>query len=585
MNNMSLNQPTSTNESARSLIRNFWQRLIEPHPSVVDIVDRRRAQLGLALEFIISIFLVVALLSRPTSYGFFVLLLSICVFAYLLGKTRNFQGGIYIFTYGFTFMGFSRILQGSANSIETVIFSTVLISILISSILLSRRGFIGLILLSTAATIAMPNLAKIPASESGNSSRTSGILATVGFILVVANIFRDNLDKEKLVEAGLINDELEKAKADLEKSAFDSAREVKDVNQQIQMRAARLKNISQISQEIIANSKLDLIDLLTRVTQSISEKFGYYHIGIFLMDRNQEYAVLRASNSKGGQQMLTRRHQLRAGGTGVVGYAAQSGRIRMALDTGSDAIYFNNPDLPETRSEIAIPLKHGVRIMGVLDIQSKLPSAFNDEDVELLTIIANQIASEIKSRTELESGATFSDRQPLALNRKRNLNAYTYNPDGTISSSPPIMTSITEKSITVGEPQIVQPENTNNIETPIMAVPVKYREQIVGVINITSAEINRRWSDNEIALVQAIADRAALALENAQLFENATRRAEQEQTITQITNQIGSSTDFNLILKNTIQELGRALGTSRSFIQLNVPTDDHDVQDVQNETG
>ena len=72
-------------------------------------------------------------------------------------------------------------------------------------------------------------------------------------------------------------------------------------------------------------------------------------------------------------------------------------------------------------------------------------------------------------------------------------------------------------------------------------------------------------------MVQSISERAALALENARLLENATRRAEQEETIAHITTQIGSSSDFNRILQTTIQELGQALGVSRTFIQLSPP--------------
>ena len=81
--------------------------------------------------------------------------------------------------------------------------------------------------------------------------------------------------------------------------------------------------------------------------------------------------------------MLERRHQLRVGGTGIVGYVSQSGRPRIALDTGSDAVFFNNPDLPQTHSEMAIPLKYASQVIGVLDIQSAQPSAFKDEDANL----------------------------------------------------------------------------------------------------------------------------------------------------------------------------------------------------------
>ena len=114
------------------------------------------------------------------------------------------------------------------------------------------------------------------------------------------------------------------------------------------------------------------------------------------------------------------------------------------------------------------------------------------------------------------------------------------------------------------------PKSSNN-KAPVLAVPVKFREQVVGVIQIESDDALRNWTDEEIQLVQSISDRAAVALENARLLEDATRRAEQEEMISRVTTQIGSSTDFERIMQTTIQELGLALGASRSFIQLGPP--------------
>ena len=121
------------------------------------------------------------------------------------------------------------------------------------------------------------------------------------------------------------------------------------------------------------------------------------------------------------------------------------------------------------------------------------------------------------------------------------------------------------------ENEIVVMNQSSKGQSPTLAVPVRLRDRVIGVINIESSEGNRKWTEEEIAVVQAVSDRAALALENARLFENATRRAEQEETIAHVTTQIGASSDFNRILQTTIQELGQALGVSRTFIQLATP--------------
>ncbi|GAB1469936.1 hypothetical protein MASR2M66_08130 [Chloroflexota bacterium] len=345
--------------------------------------------------------------------------------------------------------------------------------------------------------------------------------------------------------------------------------DLQDANLQLQTRAAKLQATSEISQELTVNPNETPADLLMRTTRLISEKLGYYHVGIFIVDSLRGSAVLRASNSAGGQQMLEKGHQLKIGGAGVVGYVSQSGRARIALDAGADAVYFNNPYLPETRSEISLPIKFTNSVIGVLDVQSTQSGAFNDEDTNILMTLANQLAALLyaKEGKALVANTPEFGRQINRPSTWKKQMGYSFRPDGsTTMNAEPEQNPALDKVIASGEPMVVFRSTKDS--KPTLAVPVKFRDQIVGVIHIESAEANRNWTEDEISLVQAISERAAVALENARLFENATRRAEQEETISRVTTQIGSSTDFERIMQTTIQELGLALGASRSFIQI-----------------
>ncbi len=575
---MSASQIPSKNQGLSFISRasRTWRRFTTPHPSVKAIGDRRRAQLLSILTLILSFLFVGAVVYGPRSYGVFLALSGITLTSYALSRTEYFRIGTYLFTYVFTAIGYLRIYQGAADSMEAAVVSTVHVSLVLSSVLLSQRGFLALVVLSTAATFAAPFYSNVPVSEMDNVGRAGGIVLVIGAILYGINIFRTNLDKEQLEELGNTNTELEDIKESLEKRIAARTLELQAANQQTRDRAARLQIVSELSQEISASVGLRSKEMLTTVTKAISEKLGYYHVGIFLLDENREYAILRAANSEGGQQMLSRTHQLRVGGTGIVGYVAQSGYPRIALDTGTDAVFFNNPDLPETRSEMALPLKHGASVMGVLDVQSTLPSAFNDEDAGTLSTLANQLAiviTNLQTRDEADVGPTSGrmSSRGRQLSRAEKSSGYSINPDGTISSVPPKIIPSLDKAITSGEIVILAQPPTGSF--PSLAVPVKFRDRVVGIIHVEAAEPNRRWSDDEVAMVQAISDRAAFALENARLFEGATRRAEQEETIARVTTQIGSSTDFTRILQTTIQELGQALGASRSFIQIGTPSE------------
>ncbi|MBM3125921.1 MAG: HAMP domain-containing protein, partial [Chloroflexi bacterium] len=187
-----------------------------------------------------------------------------------------------------------------------------------------------------------------------------------------------------------MTDRLRETLSGLEQRVEARTSDLAAVNEQLQFRARQFESIAQVSRVINQTQALD--NLLPRIANEISLQFGYYHVGIFLLDLSNEFAVLVASNSEGGKRMLERNHKLKVGQVGIVGYAAGSGSARIALDTGADAVFFDNPDLPETRSEIALPLKHsGARPFGVLDVQSKVPNAFGQEDIQILSTLAEQV--------------------------------------------------------------------------------------------------------------------------------------------------------------------------------------------------
>jgi GAF domain-containing protein len=564
-------QPVNNQEqSLAQRARQIWLRMIEPHPSIKAVAEFRRAQLLSILTLILSILFISVSFFNPRSLGVFVELGGITLISYVLSRTKYYRLGTYIFTYAFTAIGYFRIYQGAANSIESSIVSTVHISLIISSVLLSQKEFLSLAILSTIATFAAPLYSNSPIAEGESIGRIGGIVLAIGAILYGIQVFRENLEKENLKKLTGANRELEDIKTNLEQRIGTRTLELENANRQVQERAARLQVISEISQEISSNIDQQPKELLNRITRLISEKLGFYHIGIFLIDENREYAVLRAANSEGGQRMFERRHQLKVGGTGIVGYVSQGGLPRIALNTGSDAVFFNNPDLPETRSEIALPLKYGSTIIGVLDVQSTLPSAFNDEDTNLLSTLTNQIALVIATML-------INERAEFGLSSQKTKSqqiqsGYSYLPDGTISTAIPITSPALDKAIATGETVMLTQSSKNNPST--LAVPVKFRDHVIGIIHIEAAEGNRRWTEDEVTVVQSISDRAAFALENARLFEETSRRAEQEETIAHVTTQIGASTDFNRIMQITIEELGRTLGATRTFIHLETSTED-----------
>ncbi|MGC8856968.1 MAG: GAF domain-containing protein, partial [Anaerolineae bacterium] len=281
---------------------------------------------------------------------------------------------------------------------------------------------------------------------------------------------------------------------------------------------------------------------------------------------------LRAANSEGGKRMLARGHRLAVGKTGIVGYVAQTGEPRIALDVGVDAVFFNNPDLPQTRSEMALPLKVGNQMIGVLDVQSSEPGAFTEEDTHTFSTLADQIAIAINNARLIEqTQKALSESQAFyrqyvqqgwhAFARQGRKLGYYKSLAGGKFVDTITLSETTRQALEKGEVVVEKPASSEDSETVI--VPIRLRDQILGVLNVKGTESGRTWRQEEIKIIQAISERLALALENARLFEETNRRAERERLVSEITSRIRSTNDPNEMIKTAIQELKNALGASR----------------------
>ena len=559
--------PLNSNPSLRSRLSQLFRKLVEAHPLITEIEEIRKAELLSTITLILTSLLLTGILTSSNNIEVFVVLICITLSSYLFSRTTYYRLGAYLFTYAFTAIGFITIYRGTATSIDIAVATTVHVAIVFSSILLSQRGFLALVFLATVATFTTPMYSTLAPQAIDSFARTGGVVLTIGIVLYGINNFRARLEKEQLKKVSDANLRLEEFSASQEVRIQERTQELKDASTQLQQRTTRLQAISDISQEIVANITQKPDEVLGRITQTISKKLGYYHVGIFLLDKHSEFAVLRAANSRGGQKMLTRRHQLKVGATGIVGYVTQSGRARIALDTSADVVFFNNPDLPETRSEIALPLKYGETILGALDVQSSLPSAFNNEDVETLSALANQIAIVIKNLQITEDVKYYRPSTSLEFTRKNAQSGYSYQPDGSIiTSNLPDDDPALKKIIASGETVILTP-SPKHLQTTL-AVPVKFRDHLVGIIHVEVKDQNKKWSEDEIALVQAVSDRAALALENARLLEDSQKRAAKEQAIGEISTKISATTDIESILRTAVRELGAQISGTQVTVEI-----------------
>jgi len=338
-------------------------------------------------------------------------------------------------------------------------------------------------------------------------------------------------------------------------------------------RAQELQSISEISRAISTEQRLEI--LLPLITRLVSERFEFYHVGIFFVDETRRFAYLQAANSEGGQRMLARGHRLELG-TGLVGTVAQTGKPRIALDVGADAAYFDNPDLPETHSEMALPLNIRGRTIGVLDVQSTKAGAFTDSDANTLSILADQIAIAIENarlfgqtqyaREEAEGLYNQVIRQEWsAFSQQESRIGYRQTPTGGKSLTKTVDAEDIRQAIENG--RVVVMDGKGNKTQASITIPVKLRGYTIGVLNVKAPTRNRKWNQDEINLVQAVSDRLALALDNVRLLQESQRRAAKEAKIGEVSAKISASMNMRSVLQTAVEELGRALPGSEVIIQ------------------
>ncbi|RJP48857.1 MAG: HAMP domain-containing protein [Anaerolineaceae bacterium] len=349
-------------------------------------------------------------------------------------------------------------------------------------------------------------------------------------------------------------DRLSQTLQGLEERIAERTNELEKISQSNAYRAAQFESIARISRTISSTQSLDA--LLPQIARTISAQLGFYHAGIFLLDAHKEYAVLVAANSEGGQRMLERNHRLRVGETGIVGFATRSGQPRIALDVGLDAVYFNNPDLPETHSEIALPLKIGDEIIGALDVQSTEPNAFSQEDISILSTLADQVSIAIQnSRSYQQSqealkqaeltARQLSEQQWSQLLKRQSIAGYHF--DGVEARQ-------------LEASQAAQQENS-------LSIPLVLRGVKIGALKLSPTDPARTWDEDEIAMAKATAERTALAIENARLLQDAQKRATKERAIGEISAKISNLANLENILQTTLKELGRTLPGTDIAIQ------------------
>lgn len=443
---------------------------------------------------------------------------------------------------------------------------------IMTGLLIGLRGRIAGIAISVAtlATFAALFLTGyIPAPEpnpsTSNMSLTAWVIAIASFTLlvsvtsVVMGIMIQGLDNS-LKNQSRLTLELETERTQLEQRVLRRTEEV-------ERRLVQLRTAAEISRTI--GTILDIHQLLPKVCELVRQRFNLYYVGVFLIEESLavqdklweqaatpiRYAVLAAGSGEAGRKMLTEGHRLEVGGESMIGWCTANRQARIALDVGQEAVRFNNPFLPETRSELALPIQAQNVVLGAMTIQSTRASAFDQDDITILQGVADSLASAI------ENARLFSEVQRNLEEIQQLHHHYLERSWGNLLTEKPDLEYIYEEKVSLdtGAQRCIQ-------------MPIHLRDQSIGHIIIEADPLSEddinEWKPEEIALIEAVSAQAALALENARLLDEAQKRIIQEEQLNQILAKSQRSLELDTVMKTIVQEVSKSIKSGRVALRL-----------------
>lgn len=433
--------------------------------------------------------------------------------------------------------------------------------VILSTIFLDRHRDILFLIVSTLTIIAIALLhefdivqtaANVPAIALSDWAVYIIDFIVVGAILLTAaSQFKKTL-LHTIESMHSTVDESVSEKKQLENAARKHQVELETRMEQVRMSSNAIRSV--------ANAE-NVIELLDTIAKLISEKFGYYHVGVFILDEQKRNAFAQASSSAIGAELLGRAFRLSPDKTDPLSSVVTANQPAVMSDAEPKS-FFRDANFPLTRSRMILPLAIRHDVIGLLDIHSDQSQAISTHDAEIMQTLADltaisfeniRLITETKSLiSQLEINTAIQTKRTWTKLTSKQKPAYQYTPAGVRPIFSP------DKRVEAGD----------------LLVPLMLQGQKIGTIKLKRKGNASHWSEREQVLVEKIADQVALALENSRLVEEAQRNALQDQMIANISTQIRETLDIEAVIRTASTELRRVFDLKEAEIVVGPPQSD-----------
>jgi GAF domain-containing protein/HAMP domain-containing protein len=346
---------------------------------------------------------------------------------------------------------------------------------------------------------------------------------------------------------------------------------IQERTQEVETRSKYLEAASEVGRA--ATTMLDADQLAKELVEQIRNNFNMYYVGLFLLDETKTWAILRAGTGEAGQKLLARGHRRKVG-EGMIGWCVANNQARVASVAQEDLQRVSTLELPDTRSELALPLRSRGQVLGALTVQSDRANAFNEQFVSVLQTMADQVA------VALDNARLFSDSRTAVTELERanrELNRQTwFSIVQQLGSGNEVIYQADEQGVKRRDLDFELLPHGEEEHQPkigqILSLPIQVRGTTLGYIQaekpLTEDGQNQEWTDEEKTLIQALVEQLGIALENARLYSTTQQSAARERILSEITGKVRASTSVSTILQTAVQELAVALRLPGTAIQL-----------------
>jgi GAF domain-containing protein len=449
---------------------------------------------------------------------------------------------------------FDAQLQGLSGARLTYKFLVLILILLAISILL--LGPVGFHYMSMSLTGDNQSVRQAFQAEATIVAVLTMILgAILAFFIsrTVSAPLKDLIESFKAVEAGDLSqrttitatDEIAEVTMHFNRMVASLEELQGSLEKQVQERTRLLKATNDIAK--VSSSILDPDELLAKVINLFTEQFNYYYASIYLLDPGEKWAELKEATGEAGKVLKQNRHRLELAGKSMVATCIRERMPRIAQNTSEEKQRVENPLLPYTRSEIALPLIAGDRVLGALNVQSTKAADFGTQVIETMQNMAGQVA------IALENAHLFQEARQRIKEMRAIQQQYLLEGWAALSLNKE------ELEYGIGE--------SNEANSQKIVAPINLRDQIIGQIDL---EGTTDWSPDQKNLIDAVAAQAAVALENARLVNESRQIAVRERMLAEISSKIWSSTTIEAVLQTAVRELGRRLDASSATIKLDL---------------